>query len=72
MCALCVVVAVAATVMGRGDGAEAVNVLTAAVEDNSARTRRGELNAMLALAHAKTGEACDTETVHSEAIQDDG
>jgi len=61
---------VAAQAMGRGDGAEAVNVLTAALEDNSARTRRGELNAMLALAHAKTGERLRARLVAARTLRE--
>lgn len=56
--------------LGRRDGPEAVAVLSAALEDNSARPRKGELNALLALAHHAAGERLRARLVAARTLRE--
>ncbi|MCL4729823.1 MAG: PQQ-binding-like beta-propeller repeat protein, partial [Planctomycetes bacterium] len=56
--------------LARGDGSAAVAVLLAALEDNTARPRRAELQATLALAHARAGEKLRARLVAARTLRE--
>lgn len=63
-------IALANQALGRNDGAEAVLVLSAALEDNAQRPRRGEMCALLALGHARTGEKLRARLVAARTLRE--
>ncbi|MBX3475257.1 MAG: PQQ-binding-like beta-propeller repeat protein [Planctomycetes bacterium] len=64
------VLRLASQAMARKDSAEAVALITAALDDNSQRPRRGEINAQLALAHARAGEKLRARLVAARTLRE--